>query len=231
MGILAPLIKKSQTGPHCSPEEMSSKVLTLPTVVSLGRIGLACHLTKELMTNEEISPWSLFFESSLLASSDSLDGQSARLIDRLFPDSGRGTTKWGATIDVVSDTSALIIVGAGAVLSPKINWTAKAAIGLTLGHEITKAVWATNKGRQYKALTGDILNIKPTNEGKESMAEKYLGVILLMNTASQEKNRSLRTLLTIGGLLFSASGTVRSEKQRQMYNQIASQKIENAKNT
>lgn len=228
MGVLAPLVKKTQNGPHRSPEDMSTKKITPATLLSSARVILGFSIAKDLLSTKNTNPAKLFLKTTAMAASDA-EGNVARFIDKHWPDSGRGTTKWGASADVVADTLSLIIVGAGAVLSPKIDKAAKAAIGVTLAHELGKAKWAKDKAEEYKDLTGRVLAIEPTPEGKESMAEKYLGITLLVNTAGLKEGSSLKHLTTLAGFMFNIIGTKRSEEQRKVYDQNATELIEAAR--
>lgn len=155
------------------------------------------------------------------------EGNIARLIDKLFPNSGLGTSTFGAELDPLADTAALLIVSSAALFAPRVTRTGKLAIATALGHEGFKAAWAMDRNQEFQNLTGNRLSIQPTLAGKESMAEKF-SAIGLATLASDFDHQPTRKILSLVALGMAATGSIRAESQRRIYDEIADQTIAHA---
>ena len=178
-----------------------------------------------------------------MAATDGADGKSARLIDRLAPDTGWGSTAHGAPWDTYADTGAILIVGGASLLAPRVTRGAKAAIGITLGQETTKAVWAIRSNKAFlgavdlhrdaintslaedpedEALIAELsllptkLKLPSSAKGKAAMADKLTGLTLGVATNDFD-NPVTRSGLTAGALYFSGVGAWNGEAARQAY--------------
>jgi phosphatidylglycerophosphate synthase len=153
------------------------------------------------------------------------EGNLARLIDKLFPDSGLGSSTRGEELDPIADTLAVLEVGTACLFAQRVPKAAKAAVAISLGHEVLKAGWAFNANRRHQNVSGgERLKIKPTPEGKASMAEK-LSSIGLAVLASDFDDAKIRTVLSAASLAFAGTGSLRAEKERQRYAKQAEEMI------
>jgi hypothetical protein len=160
-------------------------------------------------------------------SASDAEGNVARLIDKHFPNSGLGSSKIGAEWDPIADTGALLIVGGASLFAPRLSYLSRVSIALALGHEGYKSAWAIGKNKQYGEVASGRLQIKPTIEGKESMAEKFTAVGLAI-LSSDFDNPDVRRVLSAGALAMAVTGTLRAESQRRIYDEMANELIAQA---
>lgn len=216
MGIFRPLISK---GLEIAPTgvEPSDRIITPANAMTGARPLLAMKAAEMLIHGKRHVTPVVFF----MGASDA-EGNMARLLDKLVPDWRIGTSVKGAEWDPIADTMGVIIVGAACLRAPRMPIVAKAAVATALGHEGFKAAWAIGKNRDYKALTGQGLHIKPTVDGKESMAEKLLAIGAAV-MASDFDNPVARQTLSATALVLAGTGSIRAESQRRIYDEQANQ--------
>lgn len=164
------------------------------------------------------------------ALSTDMEGALGRFIDKKLPDSGLGSSEFGAEADIVADTLALLEICGAALIAPRVPVAGKLAVATTLGHEGMKAVWGLNKNRLYRKAGGSKLYIPPTDEGKCSMAEKMMAVGLAV-LASDFDDQRIRQPLALTSLALAGIGTLRGEEQRQIYENVANEMIANLQGT
>lgn len=214
MGLFRPLISKGlEIAPP--PGKLSDRLLTPANGMTASRPLLAVKASKMLIAGDRpVMPW-LFF----MGASDA-EGNMARFIDKIAPNSGLGSSTKGAELDPIADTAAILIVSSAALFAPRMPRMGKAAIATALGHEGFKAAWAIRKNNAYEEVAGERLRIRPTVEGKESMFEKFSAVGMAV-LASDFDNEYARNALASGALAMAAAGTNRGESQRRIYDAIA----------
>jgi hypothetical protein len=174
-----------------------------------------------LRSERPVTPWVL-----LMGASDA-EGNLARFIDKIAPESGLGSSTRGAELDPIADTAALLIVSSAALFAPRMPLTGRAAIAAALGHEGFKAAWAIGKNNLYQDVANERLAIKPTLEGKESMAEKFAAVGLAV-LASDFDNPYARNILGTAATALAATGVIRGEGERRIYDTLANEMIAKA---
>jgi hypothetical protein len=158
-----------------------------------------------------------------LAMGTDMEGTPARLIDKLWPKSGLGTSEPGMRADPVADTGAMIALARGILKSPRVPKTAKLGTAIILAQEVNKARWVAGKARDFKERTiseefpkGEVLNIPVTLDAKEATVEKMFaeGLATLTN---EIESPFVREIAGFGSLYFAISGAVRAEKVRRGY--------------
>ncbi|HEY4963330.1 MAG TPA: hypothetical protein VIH90_01400 [Candidatus Saccharimonadales bacterium] len=223
MGIFRPLVNRSlEIAP--SDVEPSDKIVTVATGFTVARpTVLGMTAAYKLATGKKHA-----HRRVLATGASDAEGNIGRLWDRLFPKSGRGTTEAGAYLDPPADTIAAIEIGVGMLIGPKVSKLGKLATAIVIGHESYKAIWAWGRNKEYKQHSGEMLKIKPTVEGKESMAEKFSAIWLASVTNDMEPGFGK---FAVGALAlgFAIRGTTRGEGERKVYTQIAAQMITDAK--
>jgi phosphatidylglycerophosphate synthase len=148
-----------------------------------------------------------------------------------MPNSGLGTSPFGAKADIIADTAALVTVGGAALIAPRMPIVSRIAVATVFGHEAFKSTWGLNKNRIWRKAGGnDNLYIKPTLNGKCSMAEKMTAVGFAV-LSSDFDEQAYRQPLAAAALAFAVIGTARGEQERQDYEGIANEMIENLHNT
>lgn len=192
----------------------SDKPFTPADVMTVGRPVLAAIAARKLLNGEKaVFPW-----VAAMGFSD-MEGKPARLIDKIWPDSGWGTTEHGAEWDPIADTAALLIVSAAALRAPRLTLGAKAATLTVVGQEGFKAGWALLENKRHLETTGSHLKLPSSKAGKEAMAEKLSAIGLAIATGDTD-NPYVRAGLTAGALYFAASGVRRGEQARRAYGPI-----------
>jgi len=220
MGIYRNIIS-STNNPSEIPSPKSDKYITPANAMTLSRPVLAGIAANMLISGETgVTPWVI-----AMGLSDA-EGNVARSIDRYFPDSNRGSSTKGARWDPIADTASLLTICAGGLFAPKIPITGKIAIASVLGHEGVKSVWAARKNILYMNATGQQLEIPPTLQGKESMAEKFTAVTLAVITNDIDHEQT-KQIIGLGALGFAITGSVRGEIQRRIYAKKANDLIKN----
>ncbi len=157
----------------------------------------------------------------VMAGSD-MEGKVARWIDKHYPESGLGTSNFGADWDPRADTMALLILSGGVLRAPRVTRTAKAATGLVLGQEGVKAAWAITSNHRYNSIKPEdaenLSKLLPvTKDGKEAMAEKFAAICCAVATNDFD-NPYVRASLSAGAVAFASTGTLRGERVRNGYN-------------
>ena len=216
MGLFRPIIGKGLT---ITPEgiEPSDRMLTPANAMTAARPVLAIAAANRLLKGQRPVTPIVFF----MGASDA-EGNVARFISKIAPNSGLGVSTFGEEFDPVADTAAILFVGSACLRAPRMPVTAKLAVATALGHEGFKAAWALRTNHDYQRLSGERLKIKPTIEGKESMAEK-LSAIGMAVLASDFDHPIVRQTLSAGALGFATVGSLRAERQRDIYNTQAMQ--------
>lgn len=149
--------------------------------------------------------------------SDGADGALSRWIDRTFPNSGLGTSKFGAKADTVADPAGAVPVSVSTLVSERVPLAAKAGVAAVLTQEAAKINWARQANRDFLQAGGDEqLFIQPTKEGKAAMAEKFacLGVAAL---ASEFDSPTVKHVLGAVALYFGVTGALRGNEQVGLY--------------
>lgn len=184
-----------------------------------------------------------------------MEGKLARLIDKLFPGSGWGSTAHGAPWDTYADTAAVLEVAGAALKAPRVSLPAKLAVATILGQETYKVGWALRKNSQFSKAAKEReaveqewahlqadkrgielqdselptfsrkLELPASGDGKAAMAEKLSGLVLAVATNDFD-NRGMRAGLSAGALYFAGIGAWRGEKARAAYEPIANQMIQ-----
>lgn len=216
MGVFRPFIRgvKSLEEYRAKEAEQShDQPVTPADLMTYSRPLLAAKAGKMLLNGEVgVTPVAL-----AMAASD-LEGYPARLIDKLWPDSGYGTTAHGARNDTYADAAALLVVGAATLKAPRVTRSGKAAMAAILGQEGFKAAWALRRNREYQDLTGQRLELPSSLEGKEAMAEKLTGAVFAIATNDTD-NTYVRAALSAGALYFAGVGSWRGERARRNYDE------------
>lgn len=236
MGVFKPFVGGVKSSVSCrgiAENHQNDKPITPSDALSLSRPALAVKAGQMLLRGERnVTPWVV-----LLAATD-MEGKLARLIDKLAPTSGWGSTAHGEPLDFAADTSALFIVGGAILKAPRVSVPAKFAVATVLGQETSKASWAIACNRKYmsavkehRASAGNLvkaeiiaelteypskLNLPVSAKGKEAMAEKMTAVIAAVATNDVDPG-SLRNSLIATSLAFAAIGAARGESARRDY--------------
>ena len=190
------------------PEVTSTKIVTPATSITAMRPLLALKAASMLRRGDRpVMP-----VVAMMSLTD-LEGLSARLIDRLWPEWERGRTKFGVAADKYVDAGALAIVAAAALVAPRVSLAGKATAGAILAQQGKKAVWAGRMGLEYQQATGGFLDLEPTDEGKRGVFEQLVGLTAAVATNDTDSWAARRILdgvaLTAAGL-----GVFHSEQGR-----------------
>lgn len=189
----------------------STKIVTVANGMTAARPVLASIAANKLIHGEKGAlPW------ALAAAASDAEGNVARLWNKVFPDSERGTTIHGAVWDPRMDTVAALILCGAILKAPRVSPLGKAAVGIVLGQEGAKTAWAINADVQYRALTEaeEHLWIQPTKEGKAAMAEKLTAICFAVAT-NETDNFIYETALGASALAFGTMGSMRAEQTRR----------------
>lgn len=239
MGLFRPFINGVQPledyQRHESHPELD-KPFTPADALTISRPILAAKAARMLVRGEVgVTPVVI-----AMAATD-MEGKLARLIDKLYPGSGWGSTAHGAPWDTYADTLALLTVGQAALLAPRVSKPAKAAMGLVLAQEGYKASWAFKRNRAFRESVrnheGVLIELKsfgaidelpalpkklelPTSlKGKESMAEKLTAAVAAVATNDFD-NALLRSTLGTTAMAFATAGVLRGEAARREYEPV-----------
>ncbi|MEO8785227.1 MAG: CDP-alcohol phosphatidyltransferase family protein [Candidatus Saccharimonadales bacterium] len=201
--------------------EPSDRILTPATLITAIRPILGAMATKKLLAGEK----GVFKLTALMGLTDFADGKLSRWIDKHYPESTYGTSKFGASADTMADVTSLAPVGLSMVVAKRIPITAKLGIGAVLSQEGSKGGWAFNANNQYKEAGGEgQLFIQPTKGGKAAMAEKFtsFGLAALANEC---ENPIVRSSLGVASFYFGVTGALRGNEAVGQYKQEAAQLI------
>lgn len=211
MGVFKHLVGAAQE--KTVTVEPSDRLLTPANAMTAARPILAVKAARMLMSGEK-GVWPVV---GIMAATD-MEGSVARAIDDRWPDSGLGTSKHGAAGDKYADAAALLTVSGAALLAPRISLPGKMAVGTILAQEGYKIIWASVRAAQYARETGKLLDLPVTMQGKEAMAEKFVGLGSAICTGDTD-NPLLRASFGAAALAFAGIGSLRGEFVRQDYEQ------------
>ncbi|MGH7237776.1 MAG: hypothetical protein ACREGF_04540, partial [Candidatus Saccharimonadales bacterium] len=231
MGIFKPFVGgvkssanyRTSAENHQAENHQNDQPFTPSDALSLSRPALAIKAGRMLVRGERnVTPLVV-----ALAATD-MEGKLARLIDKLAPDSGWGSTAHGEALDIAADTSALLIVGGAILKAPRVSAPAKFAVATVLGQEAFKAGWAIDCNHKYmaavrqrQASAGSLfeagiiaelpefpskLKLPVSAKGKEAMAEKMTAVIAAVATNDLDPG-AWRNSLAATSLAFAAIGS------------------------
>ena len=184
----------------------SEHILTPATLMTISRPLLAAAVVapKLLRGEQNVLPW------VLVTGLTDGEGTVARLTDKYFPESGIGSSKFGAQLDPQADSMAGLIMGAAALRSPNIPWRAKAGIAGILATETHKTVWAVRKNYHSLTETGESFAFHPGKVGKTSTAEKF-GAFILAAAAHDTEDTQQRDKFANYSLLMASAGIATGE--------------------
>ncbi len=174
MGSLRQFISTDSAATHIEHEhEPSDRIITPATIMSASRVAMAFRIAYMLHADKRgVTLWGM-----ALGASD-MEGKVARFIDRRWPESGLGTSKFGAQADTYADGAAILILCPAVVTAPHISNRSKVTMGLIGAQEVKKVAWAKSANDQYLELTerklgeAKTLYIEPTIDAKEQIARK-----------------------------------------------------------
>lgn len=193
--------------------EPSERILTPANAITAFRPVLGALAIKKLNSNEK----GVFKFVAAAGFLDGIDGWVARQIDQRRPDSGLGTSKYGASADTIADVGTVIPVGLATMSADRVPLLAKLGLGAVLTQEATKISWAARANSEYKQASGeDRLFIQPTKGGKEAMAEKFacLGLAVLANETDRPV---VRGIIGAAALYFGVTGALRGNEAVGQY--------------
>lgn len=208
-------IRSGKVRPDTVP---SDRLITPATVMTLSRPVLAGKASLMLVRGERyVTP------IVAAAAATDMEGNVARLIDKLFPNSGLGVSTKGAQLDPVADTAAVLEIASAALIGPGVSLAGKAAVTSVMGQEGFKSVWALMAASKYRKATisetipnGEMLAMPIEQIGAEAMAEKLWALVLAVATNDVDPG-PLRTTLGLGALAFAAVGVTHGEQARSSY--------------
>jgi hypothetical protein len=223
-------------------ERGNDRPVTVADLFSYSRIPLALLASKMLLEGKRpVTPVVV-----AMAVTDFLDGFSAREIDKRWPDSRLGGSAHGMPLDTYMDTAGVGIVLGATLRAPRVSFAGKLAAGSILGVETKKSIWAVKSKHEYdnavKEHSGALamlhmddddfempdfskFGIPASAEGKAAMAEKLFGTVIATATNDVDGFWKRRAL-DAGALAFAGLGSVRGEKARQEYEEIAGELIQ-----
>jgi len=140
--------------------------------------------------------------SAGLAGVSDYESPVAAAVEEVFP--GWGFSKFGAKADQIADSVALAAAGIGVVANKRVHPLSRIGVALIMEQEIRKARQAKQITDDYRALTGTngIPEIKSTDTGKNSMAEKLAAVAGAVATAHEHfDNHPVQRFLAAAGSL------------------------------
>jgi len=211
MGVFRPVVERFQGNGRKSTVEPSDRIITPATIMSASRPELARRARNRLINGQK---GAAYITAACFATD--MEGSVARLIDKLFPGKGWGVSKFGIPADTIADSAALMIIGEGIIKGPKVHPLGKLATGMVLGQESFKAGWAGLRTVQFKAATGQRLEIPVQIEGKEAMVEKMFGIELAVIT-NELDSPAARLAIGSAALTVATAGSVRGEAIRRAY--------------
>jgi hypothetical protein len=191
--------------------------VTPATILTASRPLLGLKVAHMLLTGEKgTGPW-----AAVMGLTD-LEGGLAKTIDKVFPDSGYGTTEFGAAADPIADVAAVFEVAAASLAAKRVSNTAKLAAGIIIASDGVKAAWATRANARHRATTGQQLIIRPGIKGKTGTASKLVALAAIVSTHELEPGRR-RTALGWSALGLAIFGSALSESARRDYSRKTSE--------
>ncbi len=174
MGVFRGFISGDPNATHIEHErELSKRIVTPATAMSLFRVGAAARIAYKLHTDKR----GVMLLGMGLGASD-MEGKVARVFDKLVPQWGIGSTEFGAKADTYCDGAAILILCPAIVAAPHISPRSKVIMAGIGAQEVKKVAWAKGANDDYKALTERKLGeaatvyIEPTIDAKEAIARK-----------------------------------------------------------
>lgn len=223
MGIFKPFIggvKDAQAFQSESHEH--DKPFTVPDILTVSRPLLAVKAASMLLNSEK----GVFPIVAIMGATD-MEGKVARVIDKVLPNSGLGSTEHGAAWDTYADTLAILIVAGATLRAPRVTLPAKLATATILGQEGSKTAWALTRNHAYQRATGHRLKLPSSEQGKEAMAEKLSALGLAVATNDTD-NPYVRASLSAAALGFAGIGSLRGERARVAYEPMIEEMLHNA---
>lgn len=222
MGIYRPIVGKAQSiNAENAVDHSNDKLVTVPNAMTVSRPILGFEVARRLITGSKRRVAGMI---AVMAASDA-EGSVGRIIDKIRPNSGRGTTEAGASLDPVADSIAVAEVSAAMMFAPKVTKVGKLAVGIVLAQEARKTAWALRANARYTKATGaDRLSLSPSVKGKESMVEKFMALEFAAAThdTTDRKSRFVLSALALGHAIV---GSVRGESARREYIPIVEEMI------
>ncbi|CAN5191039.1 hypothetical protein BH09PAT3_BH09PAT3_4380 [soil metagenome] len=218
MGIYRPLIERAQSGRKESNVTPSDRIVTLPTAVGSLRVPLALKAAKMIAHGEKgATPLVM-----AMWATDTIDGYIAGLVDRKLPGSGLGSSEFGAKADVAYDVLSGVIIGSALMVGPNVSKTAKLAVGVALGKDLSKTARYMGMNRDFKEALrqGELpitnLDIPVNFDGKESTVEQ--GMALTLATATNDfENPYVRATLSGLAVAHAIAGNIHGERAAEDY--------------
>jgi phosphatidylglycerophosphate synthase len=203
MGVLRPLVKRSQSMNKNGELEPSDKWVTPANAMTASRPILGAIAAKKLVQGKpKAAVW------AMVAAATDMEGIPARKIDEWKPEWHRGRSKKGKLGDPGADSSMLAELTIGTLFAPKVSLLGKLALVIVGAQETIKAVEAVSKDKEHRALTGEHLNVPITDDGKEAMIEK-MGAAGLAILTNEFEHPVVRLGLGMTALGFAIAGAAR----------------------
>jgi phosphatidylglycerophosphate synthase len=187
-------------------------LLTPANIMTLSRPILGYFASKKILENEPgVTPLVV-----AMSVSDATDGFVARYVDTHHPDSGRGSTHIGKSIDPIADTIAMLEISIATLRAPGVSTLGKSAVGIVLAVEGFKTAWAMKENYRHFKKTREWLVISRNDDGQYATFSKLLAIGAAVSTNNLTPSRGRTTLgaTAIGAAIF---GVIFGEKARSSY--------------
>ncbi len=192
--------------------EPSDKLLTPANVITAARIPLVLKAAQMLIKGDRpVSP----LVAGLLVM-DAVDGTTARLFDKFFPDLKIGRSKIGEPEDQWVDLAVGTILSRAILKAPQVPAASKLAAAVVMGQEGYKTAWAVHKGVNHYLKTGEVPVVKTADIGREAMIEKGFSLATAVISGDVQQPVA-RQALGATSLFFATLGATHGEQARQDY--------------
>ncbi len=233
MGIYRSFVSKAQGGGSSKTQPTSEKILTPANVLTASRPIIGGIALANLIKGKGDGTFrrSAFLVTALGAATD-MEGVPARLVDKRFPNSGRGSTVHGQKADPLADTIFAAEVAAGVVGGKNTSMLAKLSAVIIAAKESRKTKWYVGMNDKYanalaaNGQTEEKLVIPVDNAGKEAMVEEMIGLGLAVATADLNKKPLLRTALGLAAIGHAVVAFTRGEQVLRHYDGQATEMID-----